>query len=103
MGVFLLPPINFNYANALPNKFFDFIQAGLAVAIGPSPEMASYLTTFRNGVVSEDFEAADLASVLNKLTESDIEMLKTNSAAAASELCAEKNEVIFRRAISGLF
>lgn len=103
MGVFLLPPINFNYANALPNKFFDFIQAGLAVAIGPSPEMASYLTTFRNGVVSENFEAADLASVLNKLTESDIEMLKTNSAAAASELCAEKNEVIFRRAISGLF
>jgi hypothetical protein len=103
MGVFLLPPINFNYANALPNKFFDFIQAGLAVAIGPSPEMASYLATFRNGVVSGNFEAADLASALNKLTDSDIEMMKANSAAAAGELCAEKNEVIFRRTISGLF
>ncbi|MFZ9980977.1 MAG: hypothetical protein ACO3FI_02995 [Cyclobacteriaceae bacterium] len=102
IGIFLLPPINFNYANALPNKFFDFIQAGLAVAIGPSPEMASYLNTYRNGVVSEDFEAVELASLLNKLTESDIEILKANSAKAAGELCAEKNEVIFRQAINSI-
>ena len=40
IGLFLLPPVNFNYAHALPNKFFEFVQARLAVAIGPSPEMA---------------------------------------------------------------
>lgn len=102
IGVFLLPPTNFNYANALPNKFFDFIQAGLAVAIGPSPEMASYLNKFQNGVASKDFEAAGLASELNSLTDSDLKKMKENSAAAAAELCAEKNEVIFRQAISNI-
>jgi hypothetical protein len=103
IGIFLLPPTNFNYANALPNKFFDFIQAGLAVGIGPSPEMASYLNKFRNGVVSKDFEAAQLAAELNSLTDSDIEKMKESSAIAAAELCAEKNEVIFRQAISSIF
>jgi hypothetical protein len=41
IGIFLLPPINFNYANTLPNKFFDFVQARLCIAIGPTPEMAA--------------------------------------------------------------
>ena len=27
VGVFLLEPVNFNYANALPNKLFEFVQA----------------------------------------------------------------------------
>ena len=27
LGVYLLPPVNFNSAHALPNKFFEFIQA----------------------------------------------------------------------------
>jgi len=40
VGLFLLEPTNFNYLHALPNKFFEFLQARLAVAIGPSPEMA---------------------------------------------------------------
>ena len=43
MGVYLLPPVNFNHEHALPNKFFEFIQARLAIAIGPSPEMAKLL------------------------------------------------------------
>src|SRR5262249_15869069 len=38
IGLFLLPPTNFNYQYALPNKFFEFVQGRLAVAVGPSPE-----------------------------------------------------------------
>ena len=40
VGLYLLPPTNFNQRYALPNKFFEFIQGRLAIAIGPSPEMA---------------------------------------------------------------
>ena len=43
IGFFLLPPVNENYKYALPNKFFDFIMAGLAVCIGPSPSMSKIL------------------------------------------------------------
>ena len=40
IGLFILSPINFNYYHALPNKLFEFIQARLAIAVSPSPEMA---------------------------------------------------------------
>ena len=91
VGVFLIPPINFNYQNTLPNKLFDFIQARLGVAIGPTPEMAQIVTQYNTGVVSTDFTPQSLAIELNKLTKSDIENYKRNSGKAASELNAEAN------------
>lgn len=39
LGLFIVEPVNFNYTHALPNKFFEFIQARLGIVIGPSPEM----------------------------------------------------------------
>lgn len=103
IGLFLLPPVNFNYANALPNKFFDFIQARLAVAIGPSPEMANYLKTFKNGIISESFDPVTLANQLNKLSSEEIKAMKLHSNEAAAQLCAEKNGVIFKETINRIF
>ena len=40
IGLHLLPPWHVNQKLALPNKFFEYIQARIAPAIGPSPEMA---------------------------------------------------------------
>jgi glycosyltransferase involved in cell wall biosynthesis len=87
MGLFLLPPVNFNYRFALPNKLFEFIQARLAVAIGPSPEMARVVRAHGVGVVAESFEPADLAEVLNGLTEEDVMRYKQASHIAADKLC----------------
>ena len=47
VGIHILPPVNFNNRWALPNKFFDYVQARLGVIIGPSPEMARVLTHAR--------------------------------------------------------
>jgi hypothetical protein len=95
MGVFLLPPVNFNYANTLPNKLFDFIQARLGIAIGPTPEMAAIVNQYQNGVVSADFQPKSLAAKLNSLRVADIARFKNQSAVAAQVLNAEKNELIF--------
>lgn len=92
MGIFLLPPINFNYANTLPNKLFDFIQARLSVAIGPTPEMANLVNTYHLGVVSEDFTAQSLAKKINLLSRADIQHFKAQSSDAALMLSAEKNK-----------
>ena len=102
MGVFLIPPINFNYANTLPNKLFDFIQARLGIAIGPTPEMASIVKKFGNGVVAENFEPESLARKLNSLTRDDIIRFKNQSIEAARKLNAEKNEVTFNTVLQGL-
>jgi glycosyltransferase involved in cell wall biosynthesis len=103
IGVFLIPPINFNYANTLPNKLFEFIQARLGVAIGPTPEMASIVNAYENGVVADDFSPASLAHKLNALRPEDVMQFKKQSSVAALQLNAEKNEVIFNDLIDQLF
>lgn len=94
MGVFLLPPINFNYENTLPNKLFDFIQARLGIAIGPTPEMAEIVTHYGNGVIADDFTPAALAQKLAPLSAASIMAFKERSAIAARELNAERNAAI---------
>jgi hypothetical protein len=91
MGIFLLPPVNFNYENTLPNKLFDFIQARLGISIGPTPEMAEIVRTYKIGVIADDFTAKSLAAKLNALTTEDVNNFKKNSAIAATELNAEEN------------
>lgn len=102
IGLFLLPPTNFNYEMALPNKFFEFLQARLAVAIGPSPEMARIVREFRCGVVADDFEPASLARVLNRLTSVDIDRMKTGSERAAQVHTAERNAEKLREVVAGV-
>lgn len=97
IGVFLIPPVNFNYANTLPNKLFDFIQARLGIAIGPTPEMASIVDRYGNGVVGNDFTPESLAAKLKSLTREDVARFKEQSAKAAKELNAEKNETVFNK------
>jgi len=89
VGLFLLPPVDFSYRMALPNKLFEFIMAGLAVAIGPSPEMARVVEEHGCGVIGHDFEPASLADRLNRLTEADIDAFKRRSLVAARTLNAE--------------
>lgn len=86
LGMFLLPPVNFNYRHALPNKFFEFVQARLGVAIGPSPEMARLVNLHGLGVVAESFAPAELARHLNQLTADDIQRFKLASNRAAESL-----------------
>ena len=48
-GDIFAPSGQFQLRQALPNKFFEFIQARLAVAIGPSPEMAKFVRCLQSG------------------------------------------------------
>lgn len=92
IGLFLLPPTNFNYEMALPNKFFEFLQARLAVAIGPSPEMGRIVREFECGVVAEDFTPRSLAGALSALTTQDIDRMKKGADRAAHVHHAENND-----------
>ncbi len=91
MGVSLLPPVSFNDLHALPNKFFEFIQARLGIAVGPSVEMARIVNQEGLGVVADDFNPASLAAKLNALTSADIVRFKENAAKAAKKYNAERN------------
>lgn len=104
IGLFLLPPVNFNRVHALPNKLFEFIMAGLAIAIGPSPEMARIVRAYRLGIVADTFEPADLAQRLNALTPEEINAMKRHSLNAAKRFSADaemgKLLAIYRRVLA---
>ncbi len=89
IGLYLLPPTSFNTLHALPNKFFEFIQARLMLAIGPSPEMAPYVRQYDLGMVADDFEPATLAARLNALSTDDIVRHKASAHRAAEQLNAD--------------
>jgi glycosyltransferase involved in cell wall biosynthesis len=91
IGVYLLAPSNFNTQHALPNKFFEFIQARLALAIGPSPEMAKIVKEYDCGVVARDFDPKSLANCLLRLDNTKINHYKCQSHKIARKMSAEQN------------
>ena len=90
IGVFLHPPHSFHAEHTLPNKLFDFVQARLAVAIGPSVEMARIVRNYGVGLVADSFDAADFARSLANVTTEQVAGWKAASHEAAKELCAER-------------
>lgn len=92
VGLYLLESVNFNHRHALPNKFFEFIQARLALAIGPSPEMAQIVREHDCGVVSEDFTPEGLARSLMNLNKQKIDYYKQQSHRIARTMSSEQNE-----------
>ena len=99
IGVFLVPPSNFNLKYTLPNKFFEFIQARLAVAIGPSIEMMKLVEEYDCGIVAKDFEPRSLAEELNKLTPEKLIYYKEQSHKAAQELNTDTNKELIDKII----
>lgn len=89
VGLFILPPTSFNHAQALPNKLFDFIGAGLACCIGPSPEMARLIGEHDCGLVAPAFDPASVAAALDAWPPEEIDRLKRNARRAALRLNAE--------------
>lgn len=91
LGIILVPPLNFNYLNGLPNKLFDCIQARLAMAVGPLKEIARITNEYKIGYVSEGFTAESLAKALQHLTLEELNAFKKNTSKAAQEMNAEFN------------
>ena len=89
MGFFVLKPTHYNQIEALPNKLFDFIGAGLAVCIGPSPAMAEIVNRYEVGCVAPTFNPSDVAATLNNLTSEQILSMQQSSRLAAKELNAD--------------
>jgi hypothetical protein len=102
LGLILIPPINYNYENGMPNKLFDFIQARLGLALGPLQEMSLICTEYKLGIVSTDFTAQAMADKLNALSSTDVYTFKLNAEHAAQELSAQKNEHVFLDKIQAL-
>ena len=97
VGLFILNNDLINYKYALPNKFFEFVQARLAIAIGDSYEMKQYVKKYDLGIAADENTPEALADKFIKLTKEDIMKYKHNAHKYARELSAEPNMSILRQ------
>ena len=91
IGVFILEPVNANYLYALPNKFFEYIQARLAIAVSPNPEMKALVEKYELGVVANDYAPENLAQCIRKLSAEKIKYYKNQSHLHAQALSFDGN------------
>ncbi|WP_309128020.1 glycosyltransferase family 1 protein [Microbacterium sp.] len=102
VGIHVLPATVTNQALALPNKFFDFVQARLGIIVGPTPGMARLVEEHGLGAVTAGFEASDIRTVLDAIDAEAVQRWKKAAHAAAAKLSAESQLPVWADAIDGL-
>jgi glycosyltransferase involved in cell wall biosynthesis len=89
IGMCVITPTTYNFRMMLPNKFFEYIQAGLAVLIGPSPAMLDVVGPHGVGICAPSFDPHAVAESLNALTMDELRSMRRASRAAAKTLNAD--------------
>ena len=96
LGLSIEEDFGLNYRFALPNKFFDYIQANVPVLVTHLPEMAAIVSQYHIGEICDSLEPEKLASSIREalFDEQKRETWKENLKTAANELNWEKEEKI---------
>lgn len=94
LGVSLEDDVCANYHFALPNKLFDYIQAGKPVLVSDLPEMAAVVRKYGCGEIVANREPQALAKQIEQMCNNAL-LLQSyceKSKQAAQELCWENQE-----------
>lgn len=102
VGIFSLPPRTRNHALMLPNKFFDFVQARLAIVFSPSPETSRLIEEFKLGAIASDFSPEALADAVLALSRTDIQNCKQSAHRNAITLSSATDEQVERSLLNAL-
>jgi glycogen(starch) synthase len=86
IGYFVWDDFSIQKKYVLPNKFFEYIMAGLAICVSDLPEMAKIVKAYDMGVLVSKNDPRIIAKALNSLTFDKIEYYKQQSVKAAKEL-----------------
>jgi glycosyltransferase involved in cell wall biosynthesis len=96
LGIALEENIGLNYYYALPNKLFDYIQAGVPVLVSSFPEMQKIVNKYEIGTVYDHKDPESLAQKISEIfkLENRYTKWKENTFIAAKELCWENEEKV---------
>lgn len=83
LGVFFTPLDKVQQQFTLPNKLFEYIAAGLAVAVTPAQDMAAVVSAHRLGVISSRADVHAVMTCNDSLTQAQVDMLRESSCRAA--------------------
>lgn len=90
IGLFALPDHSRHNRFALPNKFFEYTMAGLALCVSDLPEMSRLVKEHNLGLLFKGMEPSAIGSAINSLDRTSIDNYKHQSLAAARHLNWQK-------------
>jgi hypothetical protein len=99
LALIVIPPVNENERDTLPNKFFESIQARLAIVVGPNPTMAKTVLAARNGVVAKGWGSMDIVEGVLSIEVRDILDKKLASGAFAKQASSSPDRIAFLQCI----
>lgn len=96
LGISLEEDLGLNYRFALPNKLFDYIQAGIPVLVSNLPEMRQVVEHYQIGAVADTHQRKELAGAMKTalFDREKRQVWKENLQEAAKELCWENEREI---------
>ncbi len=96
LGLTLDKDTNLNYRYSLPNKIFDYIQAGIPVVASPLPEIAHIINTYQVGCTITDHNPVNMANTINEVLADQqlIDKWKNNCSFASLNLNWEIEEKV---------
>jgi glycosyltransferase involved in cell wall biosynthesis len=96
VGISMIEPIALSYRYALPNKFFEFLRAGIPVLSNDLVEQTKIIEKYDCGWIQPE-TGPDLARWINGITRSDISAKHPGVHQASDDLTWEKeSEVILQ-------
>ncbi|RLD62639.1 MAG: glycosyltransferase [Bacteroidetes bacterium] len=95
IGISLEQNLGLNYYYSLPNKIFDYINAGVPILASDLPEIANIVKKYEIGEIIKDFSPDIIADAINSMLndEHKISEWEKKLKYAAEELCWEKEEI----------
>lgn len=86
VGLFALPGHSQQNVHVLPNKFFEYTMAGLALCISDLPEMTALLRQYELGRLIPTVTPEAIAAAINGFDRAAIDACKARALAAAKDL-----------------
>ena len=93
IGYFVHKDVSPQKRFVLPNKYFEYIMAGLALCVSDLPEMARLVHQYGFGKLVPEYDEAVIANVINSFDRPTIDAMKQRSIEAAKELNWEVEQV----------
>lgn len=98
-GLLVINPGNFSLRHCLPNKLFDCMVAGRGVIVGPSPDLADFVSAQGVGDTTPDFSPRAITAAIEGLTEERLLKWSQNAIETATKITADIEGRELRRVI----